>query len=319
MNYFYALLGSLFILVALVLITLLLRNRSILSTEHQTLFSRLVTDFSLPALIFINLATRTFEVEQLLPALIMFITILIACSLGFAAGKILKMDKKSLGAFVLVSGWGSSSTLGYALIMQVFQNNHEAIQDALVISELGAGVPLFLLAIPVAMYFGREHPDGKSVLASTGEFFLSPIFIAVVLGIACSFLNLPWQNTAMKTLNTLLNMIGDSLEIFTAFAIGLMLQKIPLRHLLPPIAALFCINLIAEPLIALAGAHLFGLPQLEEQVLVIEASMPAGAVAAVIAARYGCNGGLASALTIAMYVLSLATIPLVYLLMMTIH
>ncbi len=319
MNYFYTLLGSLFILVALVLLTLLLRNRSILSTEHQSLFSRLVTDFSLPALIFINLARRSFEVDKLLPALIMFITILIACSLGFAAGRILKMDRKSLGAFVLVSGWGSSSTLGYALIMQVFHNNHEAMQDALIISELGAGVPLFLLAIPVAMYFGREHADSKSVLSSISQFFLSPIFIALVLGIACSFLKLPWHDTAMKTVSTLFNIIGASLEIFTAFAIGLMLKKIPVRQLLPPIAALFCINLICEPLIALAGAYLFGLPQLEEQVLVIEAAMPAGAVAAVIAARYGCNGALASALTIAMYVLSLATIPLIYLLMTAIR
>jgi hypothetical protein len=84
--------------------------------------------------------------------------------------------------------------------------------------------------------------------------------------------------------------------------------------MLPPIAALFVINLVAEPLIALGGAHLFGLSRLEDQVLVLEAALPAGAIAAVVAARYGCNGGLASALVIAMYVLSLGTIPLIYLL-----
>ena len=76
--------------------------------------------------------------------------------------------------------------------------------------------------------------------------------------------------------------------------------------------------MIAEPLIALGGAHLFGLSQLEDQVLVLEAAMPAGAIAAVVAARYGCNGGLASALVIAMYVLSLGTIPLIYLLTISI-
>ena len=314
MNYFCALLGSLFILVTLVLLTLLLRNRSILSSQDQTLFSKLVTDFALPALIFANLSKRTFEIEKLLPALIMMGTILIACSLGFAAGKILKMDRKSLGAFVLVSGWGSSSTLGYALIMQCFNNNPEAMGDALIISELGAGVPLFLLAIPFAMYFGREHTDTRGMLSSVGEFFRSPMFIALVLGIAFSFIKLPEQNIVVKTIYSLLDIIGNSMEIFTAFAVGLMLQKIPFRHLLPPIAALFCINLIAEPLIALGGAHLFGLSQLEDQVLVIEAAMPAGAIAAVVAARYGCNGGLASALVIAMYVLSLGTIPLIYLL-----
>ncbi len=315
MNYFYTLLGSLFILVTLVLLALLLRNRRILSTEHQTLFSRLVTDFSLPALIFVNLSSRTFEAEKLLPAAIMLGTILIACSLGFAAGKLLKMDKKSLGAFVLVSGWGSSSTLGYALIMQVFNNDAEAMQDAMIISELGAGIPIFLLAIPIAMYFGREHTESKSVLVSVAEFFRSPIFIALVLGIGLSFLKLPSDNGIVETVYNLLTIIGNSLEVFTAFAIGLMLLKIPVRHLLPPIAALFCINLIAEPLIALGCARLFCLPKLEEEVLVIEAAMPAGAVAAVIAARYGCNGALASALTIAMYILSIGTIPLIYLLM----
>ena len=318
MNYFYALLGSLFILVALVLLTLLLRKCSILSTEHQTLFSKLVTDFALPALIFLNLSKQTFELEKLLPALIMMGTILIASSLGFAAGKLLKLDRKSLGAFVLVSGWGSSSTLGYALIMQCFHGNPEAMRDALVISELGAGVPLFLLAIPLAMYFGREHTDSRDVLTSAAEFFRSPMFIALVLGIAFSFLKLPQQNVVVKTIYNLLGIMGNSIEIFTAFVVGLMLQKIPVRQILPAIAALFLINLIAEPLIALGGAHLFGLSPLEDKVLVIEAAMPAGAIAAVVAARYGCNGGLASALVIAMYVLSLGTIPLIYLLTISI-
>ncbi len=316
MSIFYALLGSLFILVALVLLALLLRNRSILKAEHQTLFSKLVTDFSLPALIFLNLSRRTFEIEKLLPALIMVGTIIIACSMGFAAGKILKMDRKSLGAFILVSGWGSSSTLGYALIMQCFSKNPGALRDALVISELGAGLPLFLLAIPVAMHFGREHADRKDVLVSVLEFFRSPVFIAVVLGIAVSFLKLPAQNIAVKSVDGLLKIVGGTLEVFTAFAVGLMLQKISIRQIWPAIAALFLINLIAEPLIALGGAHLFGLSRLEDEVLVIEAAMPAGAVAAVVAARYGCNGALGSALVIAMYVLSIGTIPLIYLLTM---
>lgn len=219
MNYFYTLLGSLFILVALVSITLLLRSRSILSSGHETLFSRLVTDFSLPALIFVNLSSRTFEIDKLLPAFIMLCTIIIACSLGFIAGRLLKMDRKSLGAFVLISGWGSSSTLGYVLIMQIFQNNTEAMQDAMIISELGAGVPLFILAIPFAMYFSRQHADCKSVMASVGEFFYSPIFISLVLGIAVSFLNLPKENYALTTLYNLLNMMGDSLEVFTALSL----------------------------------------------------------------------------------------------------
>ncbi len=314
MSYFYPLLGSLFILVALVSLTLLLRKWSILSTDHEALFSQLVTDVALPALIFASLSRRTFDPDKLVLALLMLCTILIACSLGYIAGRLLKMDRKSLGAFVLVAGWGSSSTLGYALIMQIFFNNTQAMQDAMIVSELGAGIPLFVLSIPFAMYFGKEHPDRRSEIMSVLAFFRSPIFIALVLGIAVSFLKLPTDNYALQTLYKLFDIMGNSLELFTAIAVGLLLQKIPVKHLLPPIAALFCINLVAEPLIALAGAHICGLCKLDEQVLVIEAAMPAGAVAAVIASRYGCNGKLASALTIAMYFLSVLTIPVVYLL-----
>jgi predicted permease len=228
------------------------------------------------------------------------------------------MDRQSLGAFVLVSGWGSSSTIGYALIMQAFGGNPQALEDALVISELGAGAPLFLLAIPFAMHYGREHTQSRSMLVSILEFFRSPIFISLALGITLSFAPYPHENVIVKTVYSLLDIIGGSLELFTAFAVGLMLHPIPVRKLLPAIAALFLINLIAEPLIALGGAHLFGLSQLQDRVLVIEAAMPAGAIAAVVAARYGCNGSLASALVIAMYILSILTIPLVYLLSLSI-
>lgn len=318
MEYFYPLLGALFILVALVLLALLLKSRSILTTEHQTLFSRLVTDFALPALILGNLSRQRFDAGNLLPAAVMAGTILIACTLGFVAAKTLKMDRQSLGAFVLVSGWGSSSTIGYALIMQAFGGNPQALEDALVISELGAGAPLFLLAIPFAMHYGREHTQSRSMLVSILEFFRSPIFISLALGITLSFAPYPRDNVIVKTVYSLLDIIGGSLELFTAFAVGLMLHPIPVRKLLPAIAALFLINLIAEPLIALGGAHLFGLSQLQDRVLVIEAAMPAGAIAAVVAARYGCNGSLASALVIAMYILSILTIPLVYLLSLSI-
>jgi len=38
-----------------------MRKCSILSTCHETLFSRLVTDFALPALIFLTLSRQAFD------------------------------------------------------------------------------------------------------------------------------------------------------------------------------------------------------------------------------------------------------------------
>jgi predicted permease len=44
--------------------------------------------------------------------------------------------------------------------------------------------------------------------------------------------------------------------------------------------------------------------------------MPSGAIAAVVAGRYGCDGALASALVIATYLVSLVTIPLMIFLLL---
>jgi predicted permease len=51
---------------------------------------------------------------------------------------------------------------------------------------------------------------------------------------------------------------------------------------------------------------------MERQVSVILAAMPSGAIAAVIADRYGCDGKLAAAIVIGTYLLSLVTLPLTF-------
>jgi predicted permease len=48
---------------------------------------------------------------------------------------------------------------------------------------------------------------------------------------------------------------------------------------------------------------------LEQQILFLEAAIPSGAIAAVLASRYGCDGPLAAALVVATYLISLVTIP----------
>lgn len=56
MTQFYHLLQSVFVLVALILCAYWLRQRTIVTDHHSEVFSKLVTDFALPAIIFANLA-----------------------------------------------------------------------------------------------------------------------------------------------------------------------------------------------------------------------------------------------------------------------
>ena len=53
--------------------------------------------------------------------------------------------------------FGSSALLGYPLIQMIFPNNPEAMTDAVLISEIGVGLPLFIFCPLVAMWFGKER------------------------------------------------------------------------------------------------------------------------------------------------------------------
>lgn len=307
-----SLLQSLAIIVGLILVSLLLRKKSIITEEQRPVFGRLVTDFALPALIFSGLATQTFETDELVAVGIMATALLICMFLGWVAGKALGLKAGQLGAFILVAAFGSSSTLGYALISQAFPNDPAILAEAVVISELGVGILIFTVGVAVAIYFGQGA--GGSLTSGLKTFLKSPIFISLILGLAFSFFKLSSTNPVFALLFRMLDVIGGSLVIFVALAIALMLKSIPLKKLSHLIIAVALIKLVAKPLIAFAMAETETLPMTVTEILLIEAAMPSGTVAAVLADRYGCDGSIASALVIATYGLSLVTIPIIMLL-----
>ncbi|MCK5686547.1 AEC family transporter [bacterium] len=309
---FYNLLQSVLILCLLILGTFWLKKRGIVSREHESIFSRLVTDFVLPCLIFVSLSRGTFSLGKMIPAGIMLMSILLCCFLGWLIGSRLGLNRKQLGAFTLVAGFGSSSTLGYALISQVFPGNENAMMDGMIIGEFGACIPAFTIGSAIALYFGRDENQKASIAPVVLNFLRSPIFLALVAGLTCSIIGLPLKNPVVKFVHKFLTIIGNSLELIVAIGIGLMLRAIPFRKLAVWIIAIVSIKLIAEPLLAGAGGLLLDLPKLEISVLIIEAAMPSGAVAAVLAARYGCDGPTAASLTLGTYILSLITIPAVF-------
>lgn len=286
-----SLLQSLAIIVGLILVCLLLRRKGIITENERPVFGRLVTDFALPALIFSGLASQRIEADELLAVGIM----------AFA---------------LLVASFGSSSTLGYALISQAFPKDPATLAEAVVISELGVGILIFSVGVAVAIYFGQGGRGSPT--SGIRTFIKSPIFISLVLGLSYTLLEPSPSNPALKTaldlLFRMLDAIGSALVIFVAMAIALMLRPIPLRKLGGLIVAVALIKLLAKPLLAFGMAEAMDLPMTVTEILLIETAMPSGTVAAVVADRYGCDGSIASALVIATYGLSLLTIPLIMLL-----
>jgi predicted permease len=299
-------------MVGLIAICLLLKRKGIITEQHRPLFGRLVTDFALPALIFSTLAAREPRMEILLAVLVMTLAVLCHLGLSYGIGKILRLGQRQLGAFMLVAAFGSSATLGYALATQIFSRHSGAVTDAVMISELGVGVPLFFVGVLVAMHFGNTG-DG-SVLSSIRSYLASPIFISLVAGCIASFLFAGMKNPAWHAALSLFSLIAASLAVFVSLGIALMLRWIPLRTIGLLAVITVVLTLILQPLVALFFSDLIHLPATETDILLLETAMPSGMIAAVLSDRYGCDGELASVLVIVTYLFAIVTLPLMMLL-----
>lgn len=144
------------VMIGLIAICLLLRRQGIITDQQRPLFGRLVTEFALPALIFTTLAAHEPTPGILLAVLVMTAAVICHLILSYGIGRILRLGRPQLGAFMLVAAFGSSATLGYALVTQIFPKHGAAVTDAVMISELGVGVPLFFIGVLVAMHFGDK-------------------------------------------------------------------------------------------------------------------------------------------------------------------
>ncbi len=312
MGHLYPLLKSVAIFFILVLFVRTLKKRGIFNNSHQPVFNRLVTEMALPVTIFSTLSVSRIHPGQILSAGIMFCSIMICCFLSFAVCRAMRLSYRITGSMVMLAGFGSTSTLAYPLIRQTFEGNSEAMALGLIIGEFGVCIPFFTVGVIMAAYFGgREEMKQPDVIPVIKDFFISPIFISFIAGIivsaipaASAFMKKPFWTHFFAYFN-------NGLEILVAVSVGLMLGPIRIKSIFVPFAVIVFLKLFFQPFLVRGGAYVAGLPSLPVEILVIEAAMPSGAVAAVIADRYGCDGTLASTIVVATYLVSLLTIPII--------
>jgi predicted permease len=315
MEHLYPLLKSVAIFFILVLLIQALKRKGVFDDSHQPVFNRLVTELALPVTIFSTLAVSRIHSHQILSAGIMFGSIMLCCFLAYVVCRAMRLPYRVIGSMVMLAGFGSTSTLAYPLIKQTFGGDGEAMALGLMIGEFGVCIPFFTLGVIMAAYFGgREEMKRPEAIPVIRNFFSSPIFVAFILGLAVS--QISPVSSFMKTpfCARFFSYFNNGLEILVAISVGLMLRPIKIRNVLPLVGIIVVLKLLLQPLYVRAGATVVGLSALPIEILVIEAAMPSGAVAAVIADRYGCDGPLASTMVIATYLISLVTIPVVTLL-----
>jgi predicted permease len=314
--------GYLYVLMFLlvVIIVQLLKRRGVFNDSHQPVFDRLVIELALPAIVFASLASTPAHPEWIVPILLLAGAVIACLLLAWAVCRACRFPPAVTGTVVLLSAFGSTYTFAAPLISMVFGGQSAEMSFAVVLDTFGIVIPFFTIGVLVAGYFGTQaRGGGASAISILKQFLVTPIFIAFILGLLFSLflagLNVFGSAIYADVFDAFFTVIRNSVDLLVWISIGLLIRPIRLRTFLPLLGLVIALQMVLLPALAFGGAIATGLPIMERQVLVILAAMPAGAVAAVLASRYGCDGPLASALVVCTYLASLVTIPVLLLLM----
>ncbi len=296
----------------LVLIAYSLKGRGILKQEDTPMFAGLLTQAVLPATIFYQLWTHRLSGGNFTPVLVMFLTGTVALGVSWLAGVLLRFDRPSIGALMIISSFGSSALIGYPILEYSFANDPQALAEGIAISELGVGLPIFILGPIVAMYFGGDAKGRRGLGTLAKDYFLSPIFISVVLGLAFSRVPVSAGAPFVETVREVLNMTQGALVVISAIILGLQLSFQTTRGFWMLIAVSILLQMLFQPWFSGAVSGLLKISAENRQILVVISAMPAAILGPVFAARYDCAAKTATLLTFTHIVVSPVLVPAIF-------
>ena len=134
-----------------------------------------------------------------------------------------------------------------------------------------------------------------------------PCLMAVYLGLVCMVTQIPLPAVITKTVGY----VGSCNSAMTMFIVGTILADVKLSTIVNKDTVLFSIfRLLLLPAVALGAGMLLGLDTVALGVSVLMTGMPAGATAAIFAARYGSDANFATRCVVFTTLVSMVTLPL---------
>lgn len=303
--------SSIIVLVVLICFAMVLKKVGLFAEHEGKAFSRLITNVTLPAVIFVSLArTELYWDDSLLPVIMISVTF-ICLALGWCVGRALRLEKGQLGPVILAAGFGNSSLLGFALIREVFPGNAHILAEAVIVSGLGVQPILFTVGTLIALYYGDQTNFAEHPYRSALRYFHSPIFLSMVAGLAAVFLHFH-DSPIFKSIMDGLNVVGSANTFLVTLAVGLLLEVNGLREVALIAVGTCVVKLLVMPILLWGSAVTLGLSPWQVQVLVTQGAMPSAMLPVVLASAYGCDGKLASKLVLATTIPAIVTIPILF-------
>ncbi len=260
----------------------------------ETTIVRILTDFSMPLLVFHSLYTARFpvrEIADIAAAASIVVAVLLAAGLAYIAWR--KLDIKAhippiifinsgfLG-IPLMKLWGGTSAMNVIVIYDQIQTMY-----------------IFTLGIFIV--------TGGFSLKGLREIARSPLVWAIVLGFLFSVMDLPVPGFLLSSFE----FAGSAGPPLAAFALGASIaaRKLVITpHLFAGLALRFAGGFAA----GLLAAEILGLEGLTRTVVIVASSLPSAVFSFVLPERYGADPSHAGTMVLASTVLGIVFIPFAF-------
>ena len=301
----------------------LIVKTKLVGEDTTSAFSALVLYVCAPAQVFMGFQKETYRadigVNMLIVAGITFLLhfVMIGLMYLFVRGK---DDEAKKRAVRLSSVFGNAAYMGLPFL-QILFNGTATYGEIIVYASVFISV-FNILTWTVGVYM----ITGDSKEVSFKKVALHPVILAVVFGlllfltvkqplVSTFAVGTPEHSLALNLMNSV-DMIGNMVTPMAMFVIGMRLAKINLKQLFLDkwayVVALF--KLVVISVITIVVLMVLPLSEPVKYALFFLMSMPSAASSALLAVRYGGDGDFASVSVLLSTVLSIATIPLMYLL-----
>lgn len=291
-----------------------LRARGVLTTAHAPVVSILLTEFSLPALIFERVSRAPINLHDADATAIILVTELVSVVATYVIGqRYLRLPGGSLGSFVVASSFASTSQLGLVMINALFGQMPDIQAMAAIVTQFAVGLPVNTVGVWIMLHTsGAARERGRSLTRTV--LTTSPV-LALMIALAWNLLGLPTGGPVMSAVNAALGMTGAALPVLAALVVGLTAGRFPVRRFAPALACSLLAQLVLQPMLGFLLMPLFPLSPVERMVTALYAALPATPLAVAFATRYGGDRELASALVLSSAIVSIVTLPLTGLLL----
>ncbi len=287
-----------------------MKSLNLLSPSDSKPLTTLVINVTLPATIFTAMLgnIQASDLAGYLKCTIITLIVSIICvGIAYIIGNSLKMNKKSLYAFMLICSVGSTAFMGYPIVTGYFGG------DGL-IRAIFCDASTFMVLGTISTILGLKLTGKKANLLTSILKFPPVTTWLISMGLICLGFSL---SKFPYVIVYPLKLISLATTPLIMFSVGLSLSPKSIKECFKYGLIVTMIRLLIAPASAFSLTNLFGLSGLDKQVTILQASMPPALAPVSIAEVWGMDTKLVATSIFIATIISMITIPFIHTLITT--